>query len=333
MAVKINIRKIVSLTLWCTIGAGVLVLLVAAIGYRNSKTCKGYKIEISGPSGTLFIDKRQILDLLSAAGAGKLINKPTATFDLRRMESVLEKNVWIKDAQLFFDNNGVLRVNVTEREPIARIFTVEGNSFYIDSSGAQLPLSDKFTTKLPVFTDYPAAKVRMHGQDSLLTVQVRQLSAFIRSDSFWMAQIAQLDITPERTFELVPTIGNHIIGFGDGNNYEDKFHRLFVFYKQVLSKTGFDKYSRVDVAYAGQVIGTHKGSEGSRQDSLQGMRNIREMIHAAQHLQSDTIHQREMRPLENPTQTEQTLTNYDLIPSGGDSVRPRAIMPNTKPHR
>jgi cell division protein FtsQ len=350
MAIKINIRKIFSLTLWCAMGAGVLVLLVAAIGYRNNKTCKGYRIDISGPSGILFIDKRQIVDLLSTAGTGKWVNKPTATFDLRRMESVLEKNVWIKDAQLFFDNNGILRVNITEREPIARIFTVDGNSFYIDTSGAQLPLSDKLTTKLPVFTDYPAPKIRMHGQDSLLTVQIRQLSTFIRSDSFWMAQIAQLDITPDKRFELVPTIGNHLIGFGDGNDYEAKFHRLFVFYKQVLSRTGFDKYSRVDVAYAGQVIGTRKGSEGSRQDSLQGMRNIREMIHAAQHLQSDTLHQREMRPLENPTQTEQTLTNYDLIPSTDSAgranpasvnnppvanppMKPKAIMPNRQPHR
>ena len=153
--------------------------------------------------------------------------------------------------------------------------------------------------------------------------------------SFWMAQIAQLDITPDRRFELVPTIGNHLIGFGDGSDYQDKFHRLFVFYQQVLSKTGFDKYSRIDIAYAGEVIGTHKGSEGSRQDSLQGMKNIREMIRAAQHMQADTIHQREMRPLENPTQTEQSLTNYDLIPDTPVSTapKPRAIMPNVKPHK
>ena len=111
------------------------------------------------------------------------------------------------------------------------------------------------------------------------------------------------------------------------------YHRLNRYH------TGFDKYSRVDVAYAGQVIGTRKGSEGSRQDSIQGMKNIREMIHAAQQLQSDTIHQRDMRPLERPVLTEQTLTNYDLIPAGGDTARagaqprPRAVMPNNKPHR
>jgi cell division protein FtsQ len=343
MAIKINIRRVLSFTLWCTMGAGILVLLVAAIGYRNNKTCKGYRIDISGPSGALFIDKKQVLELLAAAGAGKIQNIPIAHFDLRRMETVLEKNVWIKDAQLFFDNNGILRVTVSEREPVARVFTREGNSFYMDSSGTQLPLSDKLTTRLPVFTDYPSAKIRTRGEDSLLTVQMQQLSTFIRSDTFWMAQIAQLDITPEKHFELVPTVGNHLIGFGDGSDYQSKFHRLFVFYKEVLSKTGFDKYSRIDVAYAGQVIGIRKGSEGTRMDSLQGMRNIQQMIRSAQLLQSDTIHQRDMRPLEKPTLTEQSLTNYDLIPgdsvrtatpgsSGNPPVRPRAIMPNTKPH-
>ena len=345
MAIKVNIKKIVSFTLWCTLGAGVVVLLVAAIGYRNNKTCKGYRIEIAGASATLFIDKKQILELLAGTGVGKIQNTPIAHFDLRRMEAVLEKNVWIKDAELFFDNNEILRVNVTEREPIARVFTREGNSFYIDSGGVQLPLSDKLTARLPVFTNYPEAKIRAHGGDSLLIVQMRQLSTFLRSDSFWMAQIAQLDVTSDKRFELVPTVGNHIIGFGDGSDYQAKFHRLFVFYKEVLSKTGFDKYSRIDVAYAGQVIGTHKGSEGTRMDSLQGMRNIQQMIHSAQLLQSDTIHQRDMRPLERPTLTEQTLTNYDLIPTSGDSVhttspattnnppvRPRAIMPNSKPH-
>ncbi|HEY4208978.1 MAG TPA: FtsQ-type POTRA domain-containing protein [Puia sp.] len=315
MAVKINIKKIVSLTLWCSLGAGVLVLLVAAIGYRNNKTCKGYKIDIAGPSGTQFIDKKQILELLAGAGAGKIQHTPIAHFDLHRMEAALEKNVWIKDAELFFDNNEVLRINVKEREPIARVFTREGGSFYMDSSGMELPLSEKLTARLPVFTDYPGKKIRTRGQDSLLVVQMKELSQFLREDSFWMAQIAQLDVTPDRHFELVPTVGNHVIGFGDGSDYQEKFHRLFVFYKEVLSKTGFDKYSRIDVAYAGQVIGTHKGSEGTRMDSLQGMRNIQQMIRSAQLLQSDTIHQRDMRPLERPTQTEQTLTNYDLIPN------------------
>ena len=70
-----------------------------------------------------------------------------------------------------------------------------------------------------------------------------------------MAQVAQIDITPERNFEMIPVVGNHTVILGDGENMEQKFHRLFVFYKNVLSQTGFDKYKAINVQYAGQVVG------------------------------------------------------------------------------
>ena len=342
MAVKINIRRIVSVTIWGLVGAGVLVLLVAAVRYRNNNTCKGFRIEISGTSGAgtsdanssgsalsaLFIDKKGVTDLLNSAGAGRGQDRPIQSFDLRRLESALEKNVWIKKAQLFFDNNGILRVNVLEREPAARIFTSDGNSFYIDSTGVQLPLQDKVQARLPVFTGYPAPKFRLQGRDSALAAGLLQLSSFIRQDSFWSAQVAQVDITADKTFELEPEIGNHRVTFGDGSDIRQKFHRLFVFYKEVLSRTGFDKYSRIDVSYAGQVIGIKKGSEQSRYDSIQGMNNIRQLILSAQQLQQDTIRQQNVRPLERNTMTEQNLTNYDLVPDSPSVNRP-AIAPVT----
>src|ERR1700760_415739 len=160
MATRINIKKVVTAIFWCFAGAGGVVLLVAAIRYRNSNVCKGYKIEIAVPGGVAspFIDRKGISDLLVAAGASKSEGKPIQSFDLRKLESVLEKNVWIREAQLFFDNNGLLRVKINEREPAARIFTHDGNSFFIDSSGVQLPLPERFPTRLPVFTGYPTSK-------------------------------------------------------------------------------------------------------------------------------------------------------------------------------
>ena len=336
MAVKINIRKIVSVTIWGMVGAGVLVLLVAAVRYRNNNTCKGLRIDVARTSGAgssdaaMFIDKKGITDLLNSAGAGHVQDRSIQSFDLRRLETALEKNVWIKKAQLFFDNNGILRVNVLEREPAARIFTSDGNSFYIDSTGVQLPLQDKVQAHLPVFTGYPAPKIRLQGRDSALTAGMLQLSSFIRQDSFWSAQVAQVDITADKTFELEPEIGRHRVSFGDGSDIRQKFHRLFVFYKEVLSRTGFDKYSRIDVSYAGQVIGIRKGSEQSRYDSIQGMNNIRQLILSAQQLQQDTIRQQNVKPLERNTMTEQNLTNYDLVPDSPSVSRP-ATSPGTQP--
>jgi cell division protein FtsQ len=315
MPARINIKKVFTFLFWCIAGAGGVVLLVAAIRYRNSNVCKGYRITISGPSSaeSTFIDRKGINDLLTAAGAARGESRPILSFDLRHLESALLKNVWIKDAQLFFDNNGVLQVRILEREPAVRIFTREGNSFYADSSGIQLPLQTRLPARLPVFTGYPSPNLRLHGEDSSLTTGILRLSGFIRRDSFWTAQIAQIEITPAKTFELEPEVGDHRIIFGDGNDIAAKFHRLFLFYKEVLSQTGMDKYARIDVSYSGQVIGIKKGIEG-RSDSTQGLENIRQLIRSAQQLQPDTLRQQNIRPLEHSIQTEQNLGSYDLVP-------------------
>ena len=309
-------------------GSGVLVLLVAAIRYRNSNVCKGFRIEIAGPSP--YIDKKDIADILTAAGAAKGQNKPIHAFDLRRLETTLGKNVWIKEAQLFFDNNGILQVRVTEREPVARVFTRDGNSCYVDSGGVQLPLPDKLPAQLPVFTGYPAAKIMSHGGDSALTRDILRLTGFIRNDSFWMARIAQVAILPGNEFELEPEQGSQRIHFGDGADIAAKFHRLSIFYREVLSRTDPAKYERVDVAYAGQVIATKRGSTPARYDSVQGMNNIRQMIRSAQQLQPDTLRQQNVRPLElNNSGTEQNLGTLDLLPGATDSSapKPKAVMP------
>lgn len=316
MAAGINIRKVFSAVFWMVAGTGVLVLLVAAIRYRNSNVCKGFRIEIAGsaPAGGHFIDKKGIAEILTAAGAASGQNKPIHAFDLRRLESMLGRNVWIKEAQLFFDNNGILRVKVTEREPVARVFTRDGNSCYIDSSGVQLPLADRFPIQLPVFTGYPGDKVVLRGRDSALTRDMLRLTAFIREDSFWMGQIAQIAILPGNEFELEPEMGAQRISFGDGNDIAAKFHRLALFYRQVLSRTEPDRYERIDVSYCGQVVATRRGGEHGRYDSLQGLNNIRQMIRSAQQLQPDTLRQQNIRPLEHPAMTEQNLNTLDLIP-------------------
>ncbi|HEY4935115.1 MAG TPA: hypothetical protein VII44_00965, partial [Puia sp.] len=109
-----------------------------------------------------------------------------------------------------------------------------------------------------------------------------------------------------------PLIGNQLIFFGDGNDYENKFHRLFVFYKQVISQTGFEKYTGINLAYANQVIATRTPGLISRADSIQARKNVMEMIRMAQKMETDTAKIRDVKPLEKNTLTEQNLRSYDL---------------------
>ena len=76
---------------------------------------------------------------------------------------------------------------------------------------------------------------------------------------------------------MIPVVGNHLVKLGNGENIDEKFQRLMVFYKQVLSKTGFDKYKVIDVQYKGQVVAS-KYAGNAKVDSVQLRKNVEKLL-------------------------------------------------------
>jgi cell division protein FtsQ len=177
---------------------------------------------------------------------------------------------------LYFDTHDVLHVAVSEREPVVRVFTTTGTSYYMDSAGQRLPLLPDVVVRVPVVTTFTPAKAGS-ARDSAIVKDLSVIAQYINAHPFWSAQIAQIDVTPAGTFELLPVVGNHVIRIGHAENLEQKLANLLLFYKQVLAKTGFDKYAVVDVQYKGQVVGSHERTV-SVIDSVQLQRNIQELM-------------------------------------------------------
>ena len=271
-------KKILVTIVWIMLGMGTVVLLVAAVNKKDSQRCKAVEINITGVQNNYFIDRDDVTLMLEKTNLGKLKGQAINTFNLAALEMNLEKNKWIKNAELFFDNNDVLRINIMEREPVARIFTSTRASFYIDTALAILPLSDKFSARLPVFTNFPGTDKKLSKADIRLLIDVKNISEYILKDSFWMAQIEQVDITPQRSFEMIPKIGNQVIIFGPVENYKEKFNNLLIFYKNVLSKVGWNKYAKVNLTYKGQVIGIRRGAEDIKMDSLKTIQLMKTLV-------------------------------------------------------
>jgi cell division protein FtsQ len=288
MDTKRIIQRVVFITITLAACSGLVVLLVAAIGKKNHENCRDYMITIKGAENNKFIDEKDVTQLLMKATNGKTKGQAIVSFNLRKLEQILKGNVWIKNAELYFDNQDVLHISVLEREPIARIFTEKGKSFYIDSAMKQIPLSEKMSAKLPVFTNFPD-KPRLSEKDSSILKDVKKTAEFILNDPFWMAQVEQIDITDCGFkcwgFEMTPTIGDHIVKLGNGDDIEKKFHRLLVFYQQVMNKTGFNKYDVVDVQFEGQVIGSK--NQRTKVDSLQMEKNVQKLLQEAKQMENE----------------------------------------------
>lgn len=264
---------------WLLVISGINSLLIAANSRQKEHVCRDILIGIKGNEGKFYVEKEEVLKLIEKAMGGSLLRKPASHINLTKLENGLKKNPWIKNAELYFDNKDQLHVFVEEREPIARVFTTKGNSFYMDSSGARMPLLDKLSIRVPVITGFTSAR-KFNAADSALLQQVKQVAQFIYSNEFWNAQIGQIDITHEKKFELIPVIGDHIIKLGSSENAEEKLNSLYVFYKQVMSKVGFNKYAALDVQFKEQVVAIKKEAT-SPVDSIQLKKNIEELMNRA----------------------------------------------------
>jgi cell division protein FtsQ len=264
---------------WLLVISGITTLLVAANCKEKEHVCKDILIGIKGNEGKFYVEKEDVLKLMEKTANGSLLQQSITAINLRRLEDGLKTNPWIRNAELYFDSKDALHVFVEEREPIARVFTTQGSSFYMDSSGARMPLLDKMSIRVPVVTNFTSAR-RFDAADSVLLQQTKGIVQFIYGNEFWNAQVGQIDITPDRKFELIPVIGDHIIKLGDGENIEEKLNRLYVFYKQVMSKVGFNKYAALDVEFKGQVVAIKK-EPTSPVDSIQLQKNIEELMNRA----------------------------------------------------
>ncbi|MFT3845291.1 MAG: hypothetical protein QM725_09575 [Lacibacter sp.] len=252
-------KKFLLAAVWTTVGASTIVLLVAAAQNQNGEVCKDVVVNIKTVDGVEYISKKQILQTISGGRPDLMKGQLVKTFDLQQLEELLEHNLWIRNAELFFDNNNVLHADITEREPVARVFREAGESFYVDDLGEQLPVTTDQIARVPVFTSFPNEAVATKQKDSVLQQQVKELGHYILKNDFWMAQVDQVNVN-NYEFELIPKLGNHVILFGDGTNIEAKFSRLLLFYKKVMTKTGWNFYSALDVRYDKQLVAVRRDS-------------------------------------------------------------------------
>lgn len=307
--------------MWIAVAAAMVTIITAAMKVQNTSLCRGYDIAISGAEdGKLFTSEENIAQLLKAATNGNIKGQRINEFDLSKIEDLLEQSAWVYNAELYFDNRNMLRVNVTERKPLARVFTNIGESFYIDEAGKHIPLSEKISLDVPVFTGFPTKKI-FNAADSALVQNVIAAASFINNDEFWSSQVSQIAISHQGVkgwqMTMVPVVGNHVAQLGDGSDIAAKFHRLYLFYDQVLKRKGFDKYQNIDVQYTGQVIGI-KGNY-TKIDSLQLRKNIETLL-SQSHDANETIS-------ETPGMVPMSMDSSALTATPDVETEPIALIP------
>lgn len=241
-------KIIVGTVLFIAIG----VITGFAVNYANHQPLKGVVVNLNDEDFHNFLQKNDIEAVLLQDRNLSINTLNRSNIDLHAMERIIRANPWVKDAEVFISNNDLLQINVKQRIPVARIFTQQGASYYIDEQLQIMPPAVGYSYPAVVFTN--VRDIKNQQEIPAQQAAIAKLASFILSDTFWRHQVTQVNMMNDYEFELSTLVGNQKIIFGDTSKIHDKFDNLFVFYKQVSNKLGWDKYTELDVRFGNQVV-------------------------------------------------------------------------------
>ena len=168
----------------------------------------------------------------------------STSFNLQQIEMALNDNPYIENNQVFYELSDGVSLDIKTREPILRVLTND-TTFYITEDCSCMPFSSYFTSRSLIAS----------GNISSIDINdLCELSKYISANPFLKSMIAQVYINYNSEITLIPRIGNNEILFGGLNDIDIKFEKLFLFYKRIIPKKGWQFYSEINLAFEDQII-------------------------------------------------------------------------------
>ncbi len=242
------------------VGAGILAHDVL----RESRV-KKVNIIVEDSLMNSFVTADDISGMLEDSGI-VLMGKLCDSVNTYKIEKIIDNNSMVKKSEVYVTYGGEVYIRIWQRNPIVRIITYDKESYYIDEDGYLMPYVDAKPGRVLVVTgkiDAPLALFDknfnvlhseiLFNRDTLLK-EIYELSEYIYNNSFWRSNIEQIYVQSENEYHLIPKVGSFLINFGDIKDYKKKFRNLFVFYKDVLPKVGWNTYETVDLRFENQIV-------------------------------------------------------------------------------
>lgn len=261
-----------------------IVLIVCSNIYAGKINVSKVNIKVSyGVSDTIVLATNINESLKNEFG--DFLKKQRKDIDQKKIESFLMQNPYIEQAQVYQTLKGVLNIEIKQREPIVRIYTLRNKEYYIDKLGKVILIDDNQLTDVVV----ASGNVDVNNSNldkNLDTIDIENKKGFdktlsniyyiaqkLASDSILNYQIDQIYVPAKGNYELIPKIGNYIIRIGENKDLEEELIKLRYLYKEAFSRNGWDNYSFVDLRFRHQVVCTKKGGIEATIDSSQTTTN------------------------------------------------------------
>lgn len=289
------VRTILNVLLIVAVWSAIVLYLVWASGVRRSwrgesaRHVSHVKIEVLDSAEMNVITPAMVSAMLMQDSID-LIGLHPDSLDRLDVCDCISTNLFVCRPVCYTDMNGLCRITLHQRRPVARFATASGHNFYLSRDGYVLPFKPYAVRYVPVVTgeitfpfdaDYAGPLDGALADDEKKSDEnynfLRKLINFVNyveNDALWRSEIVQINVVSadnggirsgrtieagvlrQPRIELVPRVGEHIVRMGTLDNYRDKLDRLATFYNEALSREGWQEVGTVDLSFDNQIVTT-----------------------------------------------------------------------------
>ena len=260
-------KRILSILFWMAIIAYYFLALSFVVERRHDLMCTSVEVNVVDSARSRFVTASDILQMVDNRSQ-RLTGIRFDSIHIPKIAKRLGDFAPIRHANIYKTIDGVVHIDVKQREPVLRVINRFGDSYYLDERGELLQHSGRYCARVlvangninlrPEQKKYNVFTAEADPEKRNVMRELFELAHYINNHRFWKAQIQQIYVNEDGDFELIPLVGAHLIVFGTFDKPDAKFSKLESFYRNGLNVKGWNTYNMINLKYEGQIVGTKK---------------------------------------------------------------------------
>lgn len=244
MKMSKKIQRVTGILLLVVLMTGVLLARYSSGQYWNSKKYNTVEIEIEYPDNQHLVSEKEISEVVDIFFEEEL-DSNVLSLNAFLLETALKELPYVMDAQVYWNMQGALRVEVLAKQ-VKAIVATAGTPSLLTLQNEILPKPKGTLLDLPIITGISdSASAAAAGE---------LLKKVVGSPAFSLENLAQLDVQ-STSLALVPHGYNHVVVANKDQRLEMDLKKLAAYYGATPQEE-LAAIKRIDLRYKNQVVTT-----------------------------------------------------------------------------
>lgn len=242
----------------------IVILLLILLSTRSAEsrsqlTCSEIEVEIIDGDRLGFVNKEDIKHTIQSQ-YGSITGQRLETIDLRLIEEILDGKSAVLKSQAYTTLDGILHVEIIQREPIL-LFKTSNGGYYADETGYIFPLIEGYEADITLVEGENPMNIKQgfkgtpesEKEKKWLTDLVSMMQ-YLKNDKTWNNAFKTIKSEKNGNITLYPKVGKERFLFGRPEDVREKFDKMGKYYQYIAPTQEEGYYTIVNVKYDGQIV-------------------------------------------------------------------------------